>query len=683
MILRTLIAVTLVFATMQAFCQTNDKRVKLSDNEGILTVVLHDQSPNQEGVYASKIIDLGEYEMGYYFSDERPWPMVDNRLFPWAFKNSLKKLFTPEGQRMSTKGTPDRNGQMIILKEKSGSFLTILTVSTPEVLTKLHVDEQGTLTAQVMTLGTAPLSGTIPMLTWSRSTDIYAACYQAYNKALQHPVIKLYAGRREEKKYPEMFNYLGWCSWEQYKKNIDQEVLTKAYKKIDEHKLPIRWFLVDDGHQDDENRRLKSFNPSAKKFPNDWQFLNSQKEKGNIKWTGLWHAFNAHWTAISKENTLDDQQFINNKNLLLVKDDSLAANKFYNDFMQTISKQGFDFVKIDVQTRSLLKYTGTNNAVKATHYMTAALEHSTEKHLNGLINCMAMQTPLLLNWKGSAVTRVSKDYKLGDINKAKDHIYQSYSSTLWLGYSVFPDHDMFHSCDRVCGQLMAVSKAMSCAPVYLSDDPDDFIDEYITPLCYADGELVKPLAPAVPLERSALIEVFDESNAYNVIAPLANNCAAIVSYNLTNSEDPIKETITAKDYQDASAMMLPYKGKKALPKEGLVIYDWYKHKGAKLADGYNFSLKGFSDRLLLMAPIENDWAVIGNVDKYLAPATVANIQTSEKQLKVKLREGGKLVIYSASTPSCKNYTCKSVGNNFYEINVPATKQNVTLVLRRS
>ncbi|MFP4027964.1 MAG: Sip1-related alpha-galactosidase [Candidatus Brocadiia bacterium] len=100
---------------------------------------------------------------------------------------------------------------------------------------------------------------------------------------------------------------------------------------------------------------------------------------------------------------------------------------------------------------------------------------------------------------------------------------------LWLGPTVWGDHDMFHSSDTFAGRMMAVSKAVSGGPIYLSDDPDDFNPGHVWPLCDADGRLFGPLAPAVPLPRSADIDPFDHPKPYLVAAPLPNKAAAIVA----------------------------------------------------------------------------------------------------------------------------------------------------------
>ena len=61
-----------------------------------------------------------------------------------------------------------------------------------------------------------------------------------------------------------------------------------------------------------------------------------------------------------------------------------------------------------------------------------------------------------------------------------------------------------------------------------------FRQDLILPLCYKDGRILRPLAPAAPLPESLFIE--PAKDPYRVVAPLANESAAVVVYNLTEPE---------------------------------------------------------------------------------------------------------------------------------------------------
>ena len=155
-------------------------------------------------------------------------------------------------------------------------------------------------------------------------------------------------------------------------------------------------------------------------------------------------------------------------------------------------------MKIDVQAEYLKHADGLDNPVRHNTKCSEALEQACLKTGLSLVNCMAQGTVNIQNTRYSAVTRCSIDYKLGDEAMAKSHILQSYANTLWLGQTVWPDHDMFHSTDPACARLMAVSKAVSGGPVYLSDPADKLNPENIMPLVWSDGLLLRPLAPPCP-----------------------------------------------------------------------------------------------------------------------------------------------------------------------------------------
>ena len=154
-----------------------------------------------------------------------------------------------------------------------------------------------------------------------------------------------------------------------------------------------------------------------------------------------------------------------------------------------------DFVKIDVQAEYLKQADGLDNPVHHNTKCSEALEKACRQTGLELINCMAQGTVNIQNTRHSAVTRCSIDYKMGDEAMGKSHLLQSYANTLWLGQTAWPDHDMFHSTDPSSARLMAISKAVSGGPVYLSDPADKLNPEHIMPLVWSDGLLLRPLAP--------------------------------------------------------------------------------------------------------------------------------------------------------------------------------------------
>ncbi|MGD2175378.1 MAG: Sip1-related alpha-galactosidase, partial [Candidatus Brocadiaceae bacterium] len=322
--------------------------------------------------------------------------------------------------------------------------------------------------------------------------------------------------------------------------------------------------------------------------------------------------------------------------------DSVA---FYEAMIRGAGKAGFDFVKVDNQARNLKHYRGTAQPVRSAAHNSRALEAACGAWVDGLINCMAHNILCVFNTRTSAVSRCSEDYARGDAVRARRHLHNSYANMLWLGQTVWGDHDMFHSNDPAAGRMMALSKAMSGGPVYLSDAPGEFDAEAVRPLCLEDGELLRPLAPAAPLPDSIFLDPFEDGRPYRVVAPLPNRAAAVVAYNLSEPETPVEGRVGPEDYAHAGGMMQPRPERWELPEEGLLLYDWRRRTARPLDAPVEFRLAGFGDYFALLCPVRHGWAAVGRTDKYLSPAAVEVLYWTERELILRMVESGPLAIW--------------------------------------
>lgn len=646
----------------------------------------------KKGVLKKIDITLPPYTSVVYFSIDRRNAFLDaaNRIFTWAAKD-LKTIVSDGFKPDPTAGEPSQNGLLALFTLENNEYLLLEGIASPEAYSHLVISDNGALAIQLVTFGTESVSGNIPLVAYARGKNMYDVFQQAWKSAINTDAIKGRTAMRSEKEYPEMFTYLGWCSWEQYRRKISSDIIVDAMKNIEKSPLPIRWVIVDDGHQHQTGEtmgdsRMLSFNAHPETFPENFKPIMDLKSE-KIKWMGIWHAMNGQWQGLHPDHEireLDSHLIKIHKNykgepmdVMMPKGDSLSSWMFYKELIGSSKEHGFDFVKIDNQNRQIAFYKGQDNPVKIVSQHAQSLERATEELSGGLINCFCTDLLSLMNTKYSAVSRVSVDYLLNNEEKAKSHLFQSYQNTLWMGQAVWPDHDAFHSSDKFAGRMMAVSKAMSGAPIYVSDAPDDFLDELVTPLCYSDGRLLRPLAPAVPLPESVTISALSEAKAYRVMAPLSNGAAAFVVYNLTypTPSESIKTYISAEDYTQAGSFIQPIAQQWQVPEEGLVYYDWYEGKGGLLQDSYNIELNGFSDRIVLLSPVVKGWSVVGCIDKYLSAAAVASIEYGEDELKLTLIETGPLVIYNEKQIACENALgIESLGNNLWKILLPKGKK---------
>jgi hypothetical protein len=635
------------------------------------------------GVLGTYELALPRFSKGVFYSHANGngagWPNMMNRGFPWPFTSEKPSI-----------AALNDGGIFVVFSLEGGGYLAVTAVAGPKTQSWFHTDAAGRMMLSFGTFGTAEVSCDAPLFAWGRSDDLYEACRQAIAAAIASDPLRGRARLRGEKAYPEYFGYLGWCSWEHFKGKIDEQNLLGAIDGIEASGLPIRYVLIDDGHTSVKRGGIDSFKPRAEKFPNGWAPLLARRSPEKIRWMGLWHDFKGYSNGLSPENDFGEDL---NRNFEKLSDSSLtvrnspeASLAFYRAFMGSVKTYGFDFVKTDFQSAQLARLAGkVDNAAQRCAGNSQAFETALEELGLGLINCNWHNPVNFFNCRTSCVGRCSIDYSKSSTVSAKRHIWQSYGNILWLGQLAWGDHDMFHSSHEGVGRIMAVSKAMSGGPVYLSDAPAAFVADIIRPLCYADGRLLRPLAPAAPLPDSAFIDPCKETAPYRVIAPLAGGSAAVVACNLYTGKEEIAVAakVAPEDYTHAGGMIQPYEGKWEVPAEGLVAYDWQARQAERLGREYVFELKGFADRLVHLCPIRGGWAVIGRTDKYLSPAAAEVVAQTDTQLVLRLAESGPLAVWSAKgTLSAEGLEFRSAGRGLWLADMPVGKKNLELTVTR-
>ncbi|GLR20201.1 Sip1-related alpha-galactosidase [Portibacter lacus] len=666
----------------------------------------HDQPTERE-------IILPDFEAYCHVAADSPsfrWIGASNRMFPWVGGNDLTSIFEPKSPIPPRIPMPNKRSILTLFKLSNGEYLSIMPLSGDASVSWLETLEDGKLIVDYGSLGVEPVPNNtpVPLLAWAISDNVYGAIAKIWEHITENELYKDKASLRVDKSYPEAMKYLGWCSWEQYHRGINEEVVTNVFKRIENSNIPVRWILLDDGHQarKDNPRQMVSMKPDAEKFPNGWEPIIALKKEDKVKWIGIWHTLLMHWGNVDPNHEMTnlapylmpqpdkmikefpkDNQYIKDPvadvKSLIVNDNQEDSEKFYMEFMKTVKNDGFDFIKTDNVSRSVIEYYGTANAARAHKFNVISLEHACNENGLGLMNCSAQNTIGMLNATYSATMRTSPDYQKHNLPTSKSQILQSVFNVSWLGQTLWPDHDMFHSSDLEVGETMSLTKAMSGGPIYLSDAPSDFNMEVITPLCYNDGLLIRPLAPAAPMPESFFNDaLYEKKDLYKVIAPLNNKSCAIATYNLTLDKNAeLSAKITPDDYRYAPIMMQPYDGLWESPKEGIVIYNWKEKKGSKLEnDGFHVNIKGFGHKLFLLCPIDKGWAVVGRPDKFLSPSTIQILEITEKSISIKMIEQGAIILYS-ERGGLKSDSMEfiSLGDDFYRGEIKGSVPNNDII----
>ncbi len=472
-------------------------------------------------------------------------------------------------------------------------------------------------------------------LAFSASVNPYRAVEAAYEAAFS-AVGKSRALRRS-KTLPEVFRYLGWCSWNACWREPTEEKVIAAYKSLLEKGVKPGFVLIDDGWQDEitgpwPGTRIKSLNPDPKKFPRGFAEVVKELKGLGAKYVGLWHTLNVHWGGVAKGSELEELW----KGLLAEVDGSLVPDpsksfELFKDWYSKLREWGFDFVKVDNQSFVGHAYAGRVPIEEAARKLHEGLEAAAYINSLEVLNCMAQQPENVFNWLRSAVARNCVDYIVPH-RKSRDklHLYFNAYNALFMSQVVWPDWDMFQSHDPWALQ-QAVARAVSGGPVYLTDEPGKTVAEIAKPLAFSDGTLPLPDEPALPTEDVLMSDPYNEAVPLKVFTRVTvegvGRYGIVAAFNVNRDDVPVKGRVEPSDAQ--------------LPPGKYAIFEYFSeslHSGSA-----SFELEPMGVKLFIVAPAEAWFTPFGLKEVYVMPRAIEHAAVFEDEAVLLLREPGTLV----------------------------------------
>ena len=451
-------------------------------------------------------------------------------------------------------------------------------------------------------------------------------------------------GVREERRYPEMFEYLGWCSWDAMEIRVSEAGLIEKCEEFKEKNIPVRWAIIDDmwaecdklrDIPDELNRqtgmfavmhssKLRTFDGDPKRFPDGLAHaVGRMKNEYGMK-VGMWHPYNGYWSGLDPDGELAEKYKNDFMTVKVGKDLSKTDGSvelriyprpeadsfyhFYYDWHHFMKQCGVDFVKIDNQSNATIYARNNISPVgKVARELHKAIESSVGAHFDGtLINCMGMANENMFNRSGSSVSRCSGDFAPENREWFIKHIKMCSYNSLIQGLFYWSDWDMWWTDDAQAGKN-SVLRAISGGPIYVSDKIGRSRPEHLTPLCYSDGRILRCENPALPTV-DCLVANPDISGKPMKVFNTYKKGGVVAAYNLDAEEKPVTGTISAADI-----------GEKY---DEYVVYEHFTGELTVLHgdETLDITLKDHDDfRLYTIVPVENGVAMLGLVDKFNSP----------------------------------------------------------------
>lgn len=480
-----------------------------------------------------------------------------------------------------------------------------------------------------------------PVFLYTEDVSLYGAIEKAFSWLASYKGIRL----KKDRRLPEIFRYMGWCSWDAFYQDITEEKVRAKAKELREKKVPVRWILMDDGWLATKDELLYDYAPEKEKFPSGFsQMIQEIKQNGNIDWFGVWHALGGYWGGVLPESKLELQEkehlcyTSNGKILPGYKEE--AAFGFYRDWYEYLRKEGIDFVKVDGQSAVKNYFENSVPVCTAATGIHKGLEGAASYMDGAIINCMGMAMENMLSRPTSAVSRNSDDFVPAKENGFAEHLLQNAYNALYQDELYYCDWDMFWTSHEDCIKH-SLLRAISGGPVYFSDKIGETDPEILKPLGYQDGEIIMMNRAAKPAEECLFTDPLVEGVLkLTNIAPYGDHGTAggVAVYNLTKKEQIYH--FSPKDVWDMDIS------------EKYWVYDYF-HKKAFLCgrnENMTESVRKGGYAWYQIIPGSEEGVFLGLTEKYVGFAAVESVQITKDAMTGIIKEQGEIGFLSKQRP---------------------------------
>ena len=559
--------------------------------------------------------------------------------------------------------------QFAVWREKSGVWGTLVALSGSGMNTFFETD--GTRLFAVARSRDDKFAPTrVPMFVIGFSDNPYQLikdCYAFGLKVMKAADPEHVIGNlRVDKKFPPIFKYLGWCSWNTYYQNVTEKKLVASARSFKKAGVPIHYMIIDDGwmqtaqrppvHDSWRKGSLISFEADPKKFPQGLAHAaQTLKNDYGVKHVGVWLTFQGYWNGVALDSEIGREY---KDSLWAVSDQvgipdprSDAGEKFWEGWFGFLSGAGFDLVKVDNQSDLAGYVHGMMPSAYAMAFAQKNITGPTRKYFdNNFIDCMEMNVDTIYQWTYTNSGRASRDFSPPDYANPRIHQVQSVMNALWLSNLLYPDYDMYMTHDRHA-DYHSVARAISGGAIYLTDRPGRTHPQYYQPLVYSDGEIILVDEPGLPARESILEDPYLSGKPLVAFAK-SNGAGMLAAWNVSKKYKPVQTELSPQDVD-------------GLKGDKFALYDHFEGTVRVLNREQKFPVKmpPWKVKLFVLAPIANGFAPIGLANKYISPATIKESLIDEQHAVLKLAESGPFAAYCQAKPKVVKVNGKEIAGS--------------------
>ena len=578
--------------------------------------------------------------------------------------------------------------QLLLMKNKDGSFTAILPVCGDKYKTVIEGDETGCY-AKVFSWFDGLSTVDTLCFVYGTGKNPYTLVHDLTKYGVE--LLGNYINMREDRPYPEVFEYLGWCSWDAFQIRVTETDMISKCQEFKDKDIPVRWAIFDDMWGDVKNfvgkkyanggemfrlmhsSALDSFEAAPERFPHGLKYcIGKMKDEYDIT-TGMWHPTTGYWRGVTPEGEI----YKNHPELFITRHidgmDRLVPGTtkeqfagFFDAFHTFLKDCGAKFMKVDNQTCISMWYKGIAPVGEIARNLHYGIETSLYKHFNGdLINCMGMGQENIWNRPKTAISRCSGDFQPENRAWFTNHILQCSYNSFYQGQLLWCDWDMWWTDDSQ-GIKNSVVRAVSGGPIYVSDTAKRSNASVLKPVCLYDGRILRCDVPGMPTADCLTMNPEEATDAFKIFSN-TQDTYYVAAFDINKDNKKANVKICLDDFF-AEPVSDKYVIKEHFTNLRTVV--------CKCCDyTYSSVLKDQDDfRLYTVAPVKDGFCYLGLCEKFIGGITAENITADG----FTLREKGEFEFYSEK--AVKNVLVDgkiaviAKNGNFYKVKVSGEKR---------
>ena len=534
---------------------------------------------------------------------------------------------------------PDET-QGLIYEKEDGFYGVVLPVVSEKYKCVLSGAENGVLLAKLFSWCEGIADCKALAFLWAEGDNPYELLEKCAAVGLK--LLGTGYRTRKERRYPEVFEYLGWCSWDAFQINVSEDNVLKKCQEFQNKGIPVKWAILDDmwGEVHDfydrkyadmkemarirNASRLYSFKADPIRFPNGLKHCIEKINEYGIQ-VGMWHPTTGYWMGIAPDGEIYrdyEECLIQTKDGRYIH--SLQQDKayrFYHAYHDYLRKCGTSFVKIDNQSMICRFYKNHGPVGQMARQFHDAMEASVGQHFdNQMINCMGMASEDMWNRSVSPIARCSDDFLPENREWFAKHIMQCSYNCLIQGQFYYCDWDMWWTDDGQA-EKNSILRAISGGPIYVSDTLDRSRAEVLKPLAFDDGKILRCDKPAMPAKDCLTTNPTNSGKIFK-LQNTSNGCGIVAAFNLDEEEKTVRGTISPKDVD-------------GLLGEEFAVYEHFSKemKIVKADECFELQLADANEyKLYVIVPLKNGCGMIGRTDKFISPASYTYTRSGVAEL---------------------------------------------------